>query len=267
MEPILPLGDNPADTVSQEAKRFGLTTTSGQRTVQHNKDVGGAANSNHLSGNAYDFAGDPQKMRQFTEYMRDAYGDNLSELYHDPVGGYKAGKSIGPIGDHSDHVHVAWPGAGIQSQGHEEDPDTAMVKFNARVWARYPHSNLHSQKLLFRLIHFLQKPVPPNTAIAGGNVAMTVTPQTAGNVYTTQSATLGPRTEKQATRPGGMGAGQQVNISDLLQPLQSGTITPEEFQRQVQERYGQQLGFNPAQMEAARQYYKGQRVRLRPILF
>lgn len=32
---------------------------------------------------------------------------NIYELFFDPLGGWKKGQSIGPIGGHSDHVHVA----------------------------------------------------------------------------------------------------------------------------------------------------------------
>lgn len=31
-----------------------------------------------------------------------------AELFYDPLGGYKYGKAIGPIGGHSDHIHVAY---------------------------------------------------------------------------------------------------------------------------------------------------------------
>src|SRR5215467_13969732 len=80
----LDLGDDPADTVAQEAHRFRLRITSGQRSVFHNAAVGGAPDSYHLRGQAYDLSGPPERMRSFTNYMNGAYGPNLRELLHDP---------------------------------------------------------------------------------------------------------------------------------------------------------------------------------------
>jgi hypothetical protein len=44
-------------------------------------------------------------MRQF---YRDMRGTNPTELFYDPEGGIKHGRSIGPIGGHRDHVHIAY---------------------------------------------------------------------------------------------------------------------------------------------------------------
>jgi hypothetical protein len=94
----LELGDDPAGTVADEAHRFGLRITSGQRSVSHNAAVGGAPDSYHLRGQAYDLAGPPAKMRSFTDYMNAVYGPNLRELFHDPVGGWKSGQPVGAVG-------------------------------------------------------------------------------------------------------------------------------------------------------------------------
>jgi len=107
-EAYLDLGDDPAGTVADEAHRFGLRITSGQRSVSHNAAVGGAPDSYHLHGQAYDLAGPQAKMRGFTNYMNAVYGPNLRELFHDPVGGWKSGQPVGAIGGHANHVHVAW---------------------------------------------------------------------------------------------------------------------------------------------------------------
>jgi hypothetical protein len=80
-----------SETLSKEAHKFGLKTTSGQRSVQHNAAVGGSPTSHHLTGNAFDFAGDPAKMKQFYDHMRDTYGGRFSEILNE-----------------GNHVHVAW---------------------------------------------------------------------------------------------------------------------------------------------------------------
>lgn len=104
------LGDDPEGTLRKDAARFGLSVTSAGRTPERNRAVGGAKRSYHLNRQALDISGEPQKMREFTTHLSNTYGPNLAELFHDPVGGWKQGKSIGAIGKHSDHVHVAWQG-------------------------------------------------------------------------------------------------------------------------------------------------------------
>lgn len=111
--PVARLGTNPEQTLRQEAARFGLRISSARRSPAQNKAVGGARGSFHLQTGltgALDAAGNPKRMRDFAVAMRDKYGPELSELFHDPVGGWKFGKNIGPIGEHSDHVHIAWGG-------------------------------------------------------------------------------------------------------------------------------------------------------------
>lgn len=64
-----------------------------------------APNSYHYRGRAADVAGAPSAMRQFyTEMAR----TNPTELFYDPMGGIKHGRSIGAIGGHGDHVHIAY---------------------------------------------------------------------------------------------------------------------------------------------------------------
>lgn len=61
--------------------------------------------SYHYQGRAFDAAGSPGAMRQF---YRDMAKTNPTELFYDPQGGIKHGRNIGPIGGHSDHVHIAY---------------------------------------------------------------------------------------------------------------------------------------------------------------
>jgi hypothetical protein len=64
-----------------------------------------APGSYHYRGRAFDAAGSHAQMSGF--YRRMA-GTNPTELFYDPSGGIKHGRSIGPIGGHRDHVHIAY---------------------------------------------------------------------------------------------------------------------------------------------------------------
>jgi hypothetical protein len=57
-------------------------------------------------GEAIDVSGTPQQMMAYAKRMLALGG--TAELFYDPFGGYKYGKSIGPIGGHQTHVHVAY---------------------------------------------------------------------------------------------------------------------------------------------------------------
>lgn len=80
------------------AKKMGLTITS-TTGGQH------APGSYHYAGRAVDVAGSPSAMARFYRYFQNK---NPTELFHDPLGGIKHGQSIGAIGGHGSHVHIAF---------------------------------------------------------------------------------------------------------------------------------------------------------------
>ncbi len=47
---------------------FGVKVSSAYRTTSHNSEVGGAPNSDHLTGNAVDFVGPPAAMRKLYDW-------------------------------------------------------------------------------------------------------------------------------------------------------------------------------------------------------
>jgi len=90
-------GSQLSDAMSH-ARQLGLritSTTGGRHTP----------GSYHYRGRAFDAAGTPSQMRQF---YRDMAPTSPTELFYDPAGGIKHGRNIGPIGGHSDHVHIAY---------------------------------------------------------------------------------------------------------------------------------------------------------------
>jgi hypothetical protein len=80
------------------ARQLGLriTSTTGGRHARR---------SYHYSGRAFDAAGSPAAMRQL---YREVARRRPTELFYDPMGGMKHGRSIGAIGGHRTHIHVAY---------------------------------------------------------------------------------------------------------------------------------------------------------------
>ena len=68
----------------------------------------GDLDSFHSQGRAVDLSGSPQNMARFFRWALRRYGRGLTELFYDPLGGIDNGVSIGAIGGHSDHVHIAF---------------------------------------------------------------------------------------------------------------------------------------------------------------
>lgn len=93
-------GSSVVAILSNLARQAGLTVTS-TTGGKHTKG------SHHYKGQAVDAAGPADKMMAFAKMMRQRFGSKLAELFHDPLGGFKNGKSIGAIGGHGGHVHVA----------------------------------------------------------------------------------------------------------------------------------------------------------------
>lgn len=91
-------GGSQLSDAMDHARSLGLriTSTTGGRH---------APRSYHYQGRAFDAAGSPSAMRQF---YRDMAGTSPTELFYDPAGGIKNGRSIGAIGGHRDHVHIAY---------------------------------------------------------------------------------------------------------------------------------------------------------------
>lgn len=89
------------DFIRRKARELGLTVTSEDRPG----DPGF-----HGQGRAIDVAGSPAAMsrffRAFVPLARNRKG--VRELFYDPEGGWNDFQDIGPVGDHDDHVHIAF---------------------------------------------------------------------------------------------------------------------------------------------------------------
>jgi len=95
---LLVAGGSQLGDARSRAQELGLriTSTTGGRH---------APGSYHYKGRAFDAAGSHGAMSQF---YREMAGTSPTELFYDPSGGIKHGRSIGPIGGHRDHVHIAY---------------------------------------------------------------------------------------------------------------------------------------------------------------
>ena len=91
-------GGSQLSSAMERAQELGLriTSTTGGRH---------SPRSYHYQGRAFDAAGSHSAMSKF---YREMAGTNPTELFYDPSGGIKHGRSIGPIGGHRDHVHIAY---------------------------------------------------------------------------------------------------------------------------------------------------------------
>ena len=93
-----PHGGSRLSDAMDRAQELGLritSTTGGRHTP----------GSYHYRGRAFDAAGSHRAMSQF---YREMARTSPTELFYDPSGGIKHGRSIGAIGGHRDHVHIAY---------------------------------------------------------------------------------------------------------------------------------------------------------------
>lgn len=81
---------------------MGLTKTSGYRTPEKNKEVGGSKTSSHLTGNASDYAGTPKQMEAYAQWAA------KSGLFKSVIYGGRDLISGRTDTNHGDHVHVGW---------------------------------------------------------------------------------------------------------------------------------------------------------------
>lgn len=79
-----------AGSLRQVISRFGVTPTSGYRSADHNAAVGGARNSDHLSGDAVDFGGNPAALAALYKYAQGRY------------------PYVEPMSQAKDHVHISF---------------------------------------------------------------------------------------------------------------------------------------------------------------
>jgi len=99
-EPATPTALDLFDDIDATARRHGLRETSGLRSPEHNRKVGGSPRSFHLSADeqgrplARDFAGTPAAMQAFYAELKQRRGGDLAELIYGTA-------------DHRDHVHTA----------------------------------------------------------------------------------------------------------------------------------------------------------------
>ena len=89
-------------TAESQASALGLRKTSGYRSPEENKRVGGHKNSDHLKGNASDFAGSPAKMKAYAEWAAQ------SGLFKHVIYGGRDLITGRKDNAHDDHVHVSW---------------------------------------------------------------------------------------------------------------------------------------------------------------
>jgi TP901 family phage tail tape measure protein len=108
-------GPNSWGTFDALAKKMGLSISStfrpGDSDSFHGQSVGGGrARATDYSGPIYGSRTGP--MANFTRALMPRVRQ-LEELFYDPLGGWDKGVSIGAIGGHDDHVHVAFAKGGI----------------------------------------------------------------------------------------------------------------------------------------------------------
>jgi hypothetical protein len=101
-----PAGAFPANGSNREKLDWAMKTAQGMGLRITSTTGGTHTPGSYLyKGRAVDVAGSPAQMAKFFDTLR---GTRPTELFYDPRGGIKNGQSIGAIGGHGDHVHVAF---------------------------------------------------------------------------------------------------------------------------------------------------------------
>ena len=100
-------------TALEQASRMGLRV--GENTLYDSIDPVHTSGSYHYQlypgtgiNRGADISGASEQMAAFYSWAKASFGAKLTELFYDPLGGIKHGNEIGPIGNHSDHVHIAF---------------------------------------------------------------------------------------------------------------------------------------------------------------
>lgn len=114
--------DQVADYGRWFSGQYGLSVTSHTRTPERNAQVGGAPNSDHLTGLGIDLAGDPDQMAALAAWANDNTGPGRLFRY------VEYGTD-----DHQDHVHLSFNADAeddepvYQAQGEEEVDDDGLA--------------------------------------------------------------------------------------------------------------------------------------------
>lgn len=113
------------ELLKEKAKEYGLTLTSGYRSPEKDKEVGGSGSGPHTRGEAFDFAGSWESMNKLADWAKGTgYFSQVIFKNKD----YMSGRYIP---DHMDHVHVGWK----NSELIDNNADLTQDKRNVVLYA------------------------------------------------------------------------------------------------------------------------------------
>lgn len=166
--------------------QFGLTMSSGFRSPTGPSIYGVSADkSYHGSGRAHDYAGNPQQMLAFANYMASTFGSQLKELIFDHpafaaninngrvVGRFGQFYTLDQAGPHHDHVHVAFADGGkVSGPGTaKSDSIPAMLSNGEHVLTAGDVQAMGGQQAVYqfrRQLHNSQQPMGHRMFSVGG---------------------------------------------------------------------------------------------------